>query len=401
MKAKRKKMKALPILLFLLLSFETAFTKNKLCNVCTALDAGPGEGWATIYVSPAVTSLTSPPYKVGDKITIEVRIHNYSQVASWQVKLVWDARLINITSSNDVDYAPDHIFPAGTYAPIPTAFGKWNATHWYAMKTAATYGAVEYNGVDAGLMRFNFTIMSIPPKGQKYTCTLWLEPTDTWTCDENVEENDEERIDGYYEMKVIASVYLSPSEIVFNSPPAKEGDVFNVTVRIANFSNVAKLQIKLWFNNTLFNCTSVAIASDFIFRLNESIRYLVWNNDEGYVLVRASTIGFEEYSGEDAGLVKISFAVARVPGTNQNLTCLLNFDATDTWIKNGKDEKIEFFSFNGEYRISSSQSATGYSENLIFIILAVVVVVFVGFLLFLRRKKVCTGKVRPVLPLLG
>jgi hypothetical protein len=239
-------------------------------NRTYSYEPGPGEGWATIYVSPAVTSLTSPPYKVGDKITIEVRIHNYSQVASWQVKLVWDARLINITSSNDVDYAPDHIFPAGTYAPIPTAFGKWNATHWYAMKTAATYGAVEYNGVDAGLMRFNFTIMSIPPKGQKYTCTLWLEPTDTWTCDENVEENDEERIDGYYEISAAVANHLEVSPALIVLPEAEGakiiGEKFSVDILAKNISvtdDIILVQWEMYYNNTVLNCTNI-IEGDFM-----------------------------------------------------------------------------------------------------------------------------------------
>jgi len=171
---------------------------------------GSTQGYATIYVNPKTNNFTTPPTTVGSKFTVQARISNYSRVAAWQVKLVYDARLIN-TSSTGASYASDFIFPTGSYAQTPASVAQFNSTHWYAMMTAATYGGVEYNGTNAGLMRINFTILKVPNPGQKLSCTLWLEPAGTWTVTTNVEENDDTRTDGYYQIKSTLQDTQAPS----------------------------------------------------------------------------------------------------------------------------------------------------------------------------------------------
>jgi hypothetical protein len=188
-----------------------------------------GEGHATIEVTSVY--LKSPPYHVGDSFLVRVRIKNYDQVASWQVKLVYDKTLITITSADNVAYASDHVFPAGTYAPIPAALGSYDATHDYAMKTAATYGAVEYSGTEAGLVDITFQIVAEPAPGQILSCALWLEPTDTWTCDEYVEENAETLIDGTYTIEgYLPKPYLAMSPAAVTKPDI-DGDRFVGTPR--------------------------------------------------------------------------------------------------------------------------------------------------------------------------
>jgi len=165
------------------------------------MEPGPGTGYATIYISPQTNNFTSPPTTVGTKFTVQVRLHNYTHVAAWQVKLVFDKSLLNITlPSTDVSYASDHVFPPGTYSPIPGSVSDFNSTHIYVMMTAATFGSAEYSGMDAGLMRVQFTIIKTPDRAKKLSCPLWIEPIDTWTTDTNIDENSEERIDGLYEI---------------------------------------------------------------------------------------------------------------------------------------------------------------------------------------------------------
>jgi len=170
-----------------------------------SMEPGPGEGYATIYVSPASCNFTSPPTTNGTKFTVQARIHNYSQVAGWQVELVWDKSLLNVSKA-DISYAPDFIFPPDSYPSIPPAIDDFNATHQYFMMTTTTWGAIEYSGIDAGLVQVNFTIMTVPPQGFTYSCKLWFEPDSTWTLDENIEFNDEERIDGYYQISSGAGI---------------------------------------------------------------------------------------------------------------------------------------------------------------------------------------------------
>jgi len=213
---------------------EKMIKKSFLITICTAIillsivgvtpafsmEPGLGEGYATIYVSPASINFTSPPTTNGTKFTVQVRVKNYSQVAGWQVKLVWDKSLLN-TSATDAGYASDFIFPPGSYNPMSPYFGDYNTTHRYVIMTTTTIGAVEYAGTDAGLMKVNFTIIKTPDLGKVLSCKLWLEPVDTYTLDEWIEENDEERIDGYY--KISSSVLETKTRFDFIPNPAATG----------------------------------------------------------------------------------------------------------------------------------------------------------------------------------
>jgi len=205
----------------------TIFAATVFLSIITATPVfqvkAQGAGYATIYVHPMISSFTSPPATVGTKFTVQARIHNYSQVAGYQVKLVYDNSLLNVTAPSDVAYAPDHIFPPGTYLPVAASIGMWNSTHQYVMKTACTLGAIEYSGADAGLLVITFTIVSVPPRGQIFSCAFWLEPVDTYTFDENIEFNAEVLIDGYYQIST--SWYAVPTKVNLDllPNPARKG----------------------------------------------------------------------------------------------------------------------------------------------------------------------------------
>jgi len=228
-----------------------------------------GEGYATIYVNPPTTDLTSPPYIVGDTFTVEVRVSNYSQVAGYQVKLVYDNSLLNVTAPAKVAYAPDgdHIFPYAAFNPVAASVAMLNATHQYVMKTATTIGAVEYNGTDAGLIVVEFTIVSVPPKGETYISALWLEPVDTYTFDDSIEDNAETLTDGSYSITSTVANHLEVSpttkvlpEITGDKIVGTDKAKFTMDVLIKNVSTTDDIIIVQWemnYTNTYLNCTIV------------------------------------------------------------------------------------------------------------------------------------------------
>jgi PKD repeat protein len=181
-------------------------------------------GEFTEYVQPELNMFTNPPTEIGDTFTVDVRVANYTHVAGWQAKLVFDARLLN-TTTGFVIYASDFIFPLGIYPPIPPSKGHFNSTHDYVMMTTTTYGAVEYSGTDAGLMTIIFMIIKEPASYETLSCVLWLEPIDTWGINADLEENDETLIDGYYELKWVppppAYLELAPPTMTL---PTVSGD---------------------------------------------------------------------------------------------------------------------------------------------------------------------------------
>jgi hypothetical protein len=316
----------------------------KTYTVFSALEPGPGEGYATIYIDPQTSTFTSPPTTVGTTFTVQVRIRNYAQVASWQVKIVYDARLLNITSPDKVAYASDHIFPSGSYSPIVAALGKWNATHNWAMKTAATYGAVEYSGTDAGLLSITFTVIKEPAPGQKLRCMLWLEPTDTWTCDENIEENDEERIDGYYEIVSSispppppppAKIYLDPERIV--NATLTPCHNFNVSVKIADATNVHSFQFKLTADKTVLNITSAYLGTF----LPGATGYYTINYNEGSILFAAQLPPQQPPVNGSGTLAIVEFHVILLGES------WLNF--SETWIRDPEAQELPCETSNGYF----------------------------------------------------
>jgi len=383
---------------------QTAFLARK----SSAMEPGLGEGYATIYVSPMPINLTSPPYHVGDKFSAEIRITNYSQVAGWQLKLVYDKSLINASSIDDVFIATDHVFPdERNYTSPPVSIGAFNTTHQYIMKVAVTFGAIEYNGSDAGLLEINFTIMAEPAPWETFSCVLWLEPVDTYTFDENIEENDETRIDGYYEIagprqsesgpgEGYATIYVFPTTVNLTSPPYRLNDKFSVEVRIHNYSLVAGWQVKLVYNKSLLQVSSVSdvaypLSAGFLFP-DGSYSYVSpsiadFNSTHQYVLMNASVQGAVGYNGTDAGLMVINFTVVSIPRKGETASCVLWLEPVDTYTFDENMEKNDETRIDGYFIIAVQKQDETTFPDAVIIAAAIVSIVAVVLALLLVKKR--------------
>jgi len=182
-------------------------------------------GQATIFINPPLYGFTKPPYGIGSTFTLHVDIKDYSEVAGWQVKLVYDKTLLTATAA--VYSAGDFIFPAGSYPSIPAGYGSINGTHDYVLMTTTTYGAVEYSGSLAGLMDVTFQIIAEPASpGGVVSCpiTFWTpDPPnsggDTWTLDEDLNNNDLTVQTGTYRLEWIkAKPYLGMNPVTVTKP---------------------------------------------------------------------------------------------------------------------------------------------------------------------------------------
>jgi len=276
-------------------------TLGILANI-GGIPSGKAVSGGTIYVTPKYNNFTSPPTSVGTWFTINVRIANYSEVAGWQVKLVFDKSVLYTTDKN-ISYASDHIFPVGSYPQIPAAVSDFNATHAYALMTTTTYGAVEYSGTDAGLMTVKFKILKAPSKA-----FLWLEPVDTWIIDENIEELPETLINGYFEIRLPtpppAHIFVDPPKVVNASLTPCHN--FVVEVKIEGASYVRSFQFKLSFDPTVLHVVSAQLGSFFPSGIIPTIQI---NNIAGYVVVAAALRPTDPPASGDGTLAIIEFHV--------------------------------------------------------------------------------------------
>ncbi|MGB9778958.1 MAG: cohesin domain-containing protein, partial [Candidatus Bathyarchaeales archaeon] len=211
-------------------------------------------------------------------------------------------------------------------------------------RTCATRGAVEYSGTEAGLLDITFTIIKEPDPGKTLRCMLWLEPEGTYTLDENIEENDEERIDGYYEIVSAipppppppsAKIYLDPERIV--NAALTPCNSFNVSVKIENATNVHSFQFKLTADKTILNITD-AYFGDF---LPGATGYYTIDYNEGSITFTAQLpIGQPPVNGSGT-LAIIEFHVILLGETG------LNF--SETWIRDQEAQELPFETYDGYF----------------------------------------------------
>ena len=315
--------------------------------------------YGRLYVSPREVLLYSPPTQIGSTFNITIKIANYSHVAGWQVKLVYDKSLLS-TSSANISYASNFIFPSGSYIAMPASVDHFNATHDYILMSASTYDLVEYNGSDAGLVSVKFSILEIPEIGGVFSCMLWLDRADTWIVNNAGQILHDVLVDGYFSIMTLApgggTIYVSPAQSEFTAPPKQVGDTFNVTVRIANYTHVAAWQVKLVYDGRLLNASNTVYASDFIFPKDSYVTIMysvgVYNATHNYTMIMSATYGAIEYNGTNAGLATVTFSILKVPGANESFSCILWLEPIDTWTVNTDIYETVETLIDGHYSIA-------------------------------------------------
>jgi len=241
--------------------------------------AGPGAGYATFYVSPQDSNFTSSKpitTLTGTWFSVEVRLGNHSNVASWQFLLIWKTGLLSIPYPLfNVTKGVVYIFQGIPSTGVVTSVDPYNGTHTGLLASDSTYGGVEAPpGLDSGVVVIWFRIEADPdpPEPNKLSTMLYLaeiKPPSivhkTWTQDTNTLENDCTMLDGYYENKYVAPppAYL---EAFFASTvkemPEIEGDrivgtpraLFSMDILIKRVSAIDELffvQLRLIWNPSL------------------------------------------------------------------------------------------------------------------------------------------------------
>lgn len=231
-----------------------------------------GRGQATIYVTPSNNSFLSPPTLVNDSFTVTVRIANYTYVAGWQVKIVFSHEQLYTTAGN-VTLAQDFIFPPLAYPVIPPIIGVYNATHDFILMSTTTYGAIEYSGGDAGLVKVKFYIKAVPTAARTMESQIWLEPVDTWTIDESIDENAEILYSGFYRIKDVPSHDIGIVSITVSATTVSQGDLLIVNVTVFNEGLFAEtVQLSAYANYTRIDSATFVLAAK-----NLATIVLTWN----------------------------------------------------------------------------------------------------------------------------
>jgi hypothetical protein len=252
--------------------YSTCAGKNMPVQAHGRFSTDSGSGEATIYVTPQNNSFLTPPTVINDSFTIAIRIANYTHVAGWQTKLLYNKEHLYTTTGN-VTLAQDFIFPPLTYPIIPPIIGSCNATHDYILMSTATYGVVEYSGSDACLIEIKLFIKSLPNPAKTLESLLWLEPVDTWTIDQTLEENTEHLVNGFYKIRDVPQHDIAITAIEISTTNLTKGDLLNVNVTVLNEGLYTEtIQLSAYGNWTRIDTKTFILAPK-----NTTTITFIWN----------------------------------------------------------------------------------------------------------------------------
>lgn len=219
-------------------------------------------------VDPATMEITNPidgthdfnfttaQKVVGDIFSINVNVTNVVDLAGWQVAITWDETLLQYSSivipANNI-FVGQSLLIAGPDASVPGL---------------VVYGAIlppGGQGVNGSgiLAQLNLTIVkAVSSEGPRLVqCSLSFQNIggDTFLLDSLGGGVVFTPIDGYYAYSAPppppAHLYIDPPKVV--NPALTPGNVFNVSLNIANATSVGLWSASIFYNNSLLNGTNV------------------------------------------------------------------------------------------------------------------------------------------------
>jgi PKD repeat protein len=165
------------------------------------------------------------------------------------------------------------------------------------------------------------------------------------------------------------SIYLDPTNYIFDGATAPVGTLFNVTVRVANMDDMKTWQMKIFFNDAMINVTRWYEPKNdpsYVFYGKTTlpvpappdVKYEHQDPDVGSAGVGVSLFPSPSSGGGFTGdgiLCIFTFEILSLPLSGQVFSCDLTIDnpAYTFWIKAGESDKRAYDVYtNGYYEIT-------------------------------------------------
>jgi len=263
-----------------------------------------------VKVEPVENIFYTNTTNLGDTFTISIIAQDVPEPGfyGWQVILSWTPGVINCTEETiNYDIWPYYMGPwitqpidnvAGTYqqsltgkAPSEPQTGTW----W--------------------LVNLTFQITQLPLEGRTLQTNLTISPAPGMSyciADINAEEIPHDFVHGIY--KLISprppipqmTLKATPSNIL--NPTLTPSTTFNINITIINAIYLHGFSLKLSYNNTIIECTTVE-EGDLLKGFGETTMTYVINNGEGYTFVSINLTDPEAMAEGNGTLVSFTFHV--------------------------------------------------------------------------------------------
>jgi hypothetical protein len=285
----------------LLASFLSVFSVMPVNAVSDIMIFNPSTGNGNFIFDTSTAPL-------GSKFNITVIIDSGTGVAAWQVRLAYNATLLNATRAwvplSDAQYI---FFGLSTFTP-PAFFepGRVKIGDTTTPITSVSFASPKR------LCIVEFKVVKAPVEGagNKLSDTLFVDDPDTYILDTSLMEMASVKTNGYYELSWAQPM---PNVLLVRPPLSPNlflGQVFIVGVDVIDVTNLYAYEFKLLWNTTLLDLVGVNVTVPSLWGTNYIIAQNRTDQDLGEYWLGVSAIYPAHAFHGNATLVWLTFKVS-------------------------------------------------------------------------------------------
>lgn len=208
------------------------------------------DGYFSNVISNAVIAVS--PDKIIDStlepcnnFTVDITVTEAVNVNSWELKLFYNREVLNISQ---VEFGSFLQSAGSTNQVVQQLTDDYNETHGVAWLTEALVLPTSASG-DGVLARIVFHVKQIGESNLTLADTMLIDPSGQLldhTC-----------FSGYFNNMLMAKIFIEPAEIF--DPTLTPGAMLNVTVKMAEVTDLYHYKFNIAFNKEILNCLGVLI----------------------------------------------------------------------------------------------------------------------------------------------
>ncbi|MCJ7423031.1 hypothetical protein MUP01_02020 [Candidatus Bathyarchaeota archaeon] len=274
------------------------------------------------HVSPKDNLYDTNTTSVGYRFNITIWFNDPAAVYAWQVRLNYNATLLNCTGAWQPSWDTTYLFYGKTTVkPVPS----FTAGSVLIADTLMGAGSVSASGYKK-LAIIELQIVRAPVFGD-LSCVLNMDNVDTYWLDEDLNEGVLIKTNGNYKYSgppITTTIYVDPARIA--DPLLTPSHNFTVNINISDAISLYSCTFRLGFNGTIIHATAAQLGSFFPPSITPIV---VINNPTGYVEFTASLVPPDLPASGNGTLATIDFHVETQGNTTLHLYNVGIFDNTN------------------------------------------------------------------------
>ncbi len=151
-----------------------------------------------IYLDPSDYLFDSSKVYVGYKFNVTVRVHEVSDLSSWQIRMYYNNATINATRWFEPTWDPTYVFYGRSSMAVPSPSDVYRPSNDSLLIGSMLLGPGEGVSGDGLLAIIQFEIKAMPEAGKTLSSDLIIDNVETYLLDSYIIEIPSVKVNGYY-----------------------------------------------------------------------------------------------------------------------------------------------------------------------------------------------------------